>query len=61
MHTSGAPIPWVFTWSLGKSLKPTNSASQAFDPEVRSALNRAEYFGGDVWVTASGGYEELVS
>jgi hypothetical protein len=37
-----------------------NIASQAFDPLSREAVNRAEYFNGYVWVSASGSYETLV-
>ena len=36
-------------------------ASQAFDPVSRGAVNRAEYLGGDIWVSAYGSYDPLVS
>jgi hypothetical protein len=40
--------------------RPGNEASQAFDPADRSALNKAEYLGGTVFVTAGGSYQPLV-
>jgi len=44
-------------WSApGKVAKFENPASQNFDPEHRSAVNKAEVFGRNVFVTASGTY-----
>eukprot|EP00955_Chlamydomonas_euryale_P099038 365192-Chlamydomonas_euryale.AAC.5 len=59
LYTSGGPALWSTTYSAGRLINPKNAASQAFDPQDRSALNRAEYADG-LWVTASGTYEELV-
>lgn len=60
LHTSGTVQLWKATYEVGRIAKRSNTASQEFDPQQRSALNRAEYYGGSVWVTASGTYEPVV-
>lgn len=58
--TRGRTQLWNATFSTARLLNSRNEASQAFDPADRSAVNRAEYFGGSVFVTASGTYQPLV-
>ncbi|KAI8469863.1 MAG: hypothetical protein J3K34DRAFT_521872 [Monoraphidium minutum] len=60
-YTRGAPQLWKATWQTGKAVSGNagNEASQAFDPDGRSALNKAEYWGGAVYVTAGGSYAPL--
>lgn len=61
VYTRGALQLWKATWQTGKLLSgnPGNEASQEFDPAGRNALNKAEYWGGSVYVTAAGTYEPL--
>lgn len=42
-------------------MRGSNAASQVLDPSRRTVVNRAEYLGDKLWVTASGTYEPLVS
>jgi hypothetical protein len=62
VYTKGALQLWRATWQTGKLLSGNggNEASQDFDPVDRSALNKAEFWGGSVFVTASGTYTPLV-
>lgn len=55
--TKGWPLLWSAVYGQAKVLNRKNRASQAFDPKRRIAVNKAEYFGGEVFVTASGTYE----
>lgn len=59
--TKGSPQLWKATFSAGKLLNASNAASQDLDPGSRAVVNRAEYFGRRLYVTASGTYEPLVS
>lgn len=60
--TNHFPRSWKATWQTGKLLSGNsgNEASQDFDPETKAALNKAEYAGGAIYVTAGGTYEPLV-
>ena len=60
-YTKGDAQLWNTTYSVGKALNRKNVASQDFDPDGRRATNKAEYFGGSLYVTASGTYEPVVS
>uniref|UniRef100_A0A383WJ09 Plastid lipid-associated protein/fibrillin conserved domain-containing protein n=1 Tax=Tetradesmus obliquus TaxID=3088 RepID=A0A383WJ09_TETOB len=57
--TKGSPQLWKATFSAGKLLNASNAASQDLDPGSRAVVNRAEYFGRRLYVTASGTYEPL--
>jgi hypothetical protein len=61
LYTRGTPQLWKATYSAGKLVSPSNAASQDLNPAGRSVVNRAEYFGDRLWVTASGTYMPLVS
>jgi hypothetical protein len=61
-YTRGPPLLWSATYAAGKLVSSSNQASQEFDPRRRTAVNRAEYWGGGaVYVTASGTYEPQVT
>lgn len=58
LYTKGRLALWKATYEPSrKLLNGNNKASQDFDPTRRSALNKAEYFGGQLYVTASGTYQ----
>ena len=61
--TKGAPQLWKATWQSGRLLAGRrgagDEASQEFEPATRGAVNRAEYFGGRLYVTATGTYTPL--
>jgi hypothetical protein len=60
VYTRGSPQLWKSAWEAGKRVSGRqNEASQEFDPDGRTALNRAEFFGGSLFVTAAGTYEPL--
>jgi len=63
VYTEGALQLWRASWQTGKLLSRNaeNEASQAFEPSDRSAFNKAEFWGGGVFVTAEGTYTPLVS
>jgi hypothetical protein len=61
LYTRGTPQLWKATYSAGKLVRGSNAASQDLDPSRRTVVNRAEYLGDKLWVTASGTYEPLVS
>lgn len=42
-------------------INASNAASQDLDPSTNTVINRAEYFGSRLYVTASGTYQALVS
>jgi len=60
LYTRGSVQLWKATYSAGKLVKSSNAASQDLDPATRSVLNKAEYLGDKLWVTASGTYTPLV-
>lgn len=53
---SRGPLLWQGWSAPGKVVNMKNVASQDFRPEDRTAVNKAEVFGGKVFVTASGSY-----
>ena len=57
-YTKGQLELWNSTYKL---LNKGNKASQDLDPRTRTVVNKAEYFGDKLYVTASGTYEPLVS
>lgn len=59
LYTRGSVQLWKATYSAGKLVKSSNAASQDLDPATRSVLNKAEYLGDKLWVTASGTYTPL--
>lgn len=59
-YTAGTPQLWKATYQTGRLLKRSNTASQDLDPVNRTVVNRAEYFEGQLYVTASGTYEPQV-
>lgn len=61
LYTRGTPQLWKATYSAGKLVRASNAASQDLDPAGRTVVNRAEYLGDKLWVTASGTYQPLVS
>lgn len=60
-YTRGGLQLWRATYDAGKAINRQNVASQDFNPKGRTALNKAEYLGGSVYVTASGTYDPVVS
>lgn len=60
LYTRGSLQLWKATYSAGKLVKSSNAASQDLDPTTRSVINKAEYLGDKLWVTASGTYTPLV-
>jgi hypothetical protein len=60
LYTRGAPQLWKATYSAGKLVRGSNAASQDLDPTRRSVVNRAEYLGDRLWVSASGTYQPMV-
>lgn len=61
LYTRGTPQLWKATYSAGKLVRTSNAASQDLNPDGRTVVNRAEYLGDKLWVTASGTYVPLVS
>lgn len=59
LYTRGTPQLWKATYSAGKLVRASNAASQDLDPAGRTVVNRAEYLGDKLWVTASGTYVPL--
>lgn len=62
LFTRGSLQLWKLTYAAGRLVKPANAASQDLDPSGgrRSVVNKAEFFGDRLFVTASGRYEPLV-
>lgn len=61
VYTKGRVQLWAATYAPSKALlNRDNRASQQFEPRGRTALNKAEYLGAKLYVTASGTYEPLV-
>eukprot|EP00798_Chlamydomonas_sp_ICE-L_P025109 gene25109-10750_t len=59
LYTKGMPQLWKATYEAGKTFSPGNRAGQDLNPKGRTVVNRAEYFGNKIVVTASGAYEPL--
>jgi hypothetical protein len=59
-YTKGALQLWRATYSPGKLINSSNRASQDLQPRGRSVLNKAEYAGSSLYVTASGNYSPQV-
>ncbi|GBF91172.1 metallo-dependent phosphatase [Raphidocelis subcapitata] len=60
VYTRGSPQLWRSAWATGKVVSGRqNEASQEFNPDGRTALNKVEFFGGGLYVTAAGTYEPL--
>lgn len=55
-YTSGTPQLWKVSYQGGKVLNRNNRASQDLNPNGRTVVNRAEYYSGKLYVTASGTY-----
>jgi hypothetical protein len=66
LHNKGSIQLWRVVFEALNLLSSTpireerDYASQCFDPELRIAVNRAEYFQGRVEVSASGRYQPEV-
>jgi len=60
LHTQGSPQLWKATYKAGKLINAANAASQDLNPRNRTVINRAEYFGKQLYVSASGSYLPLV-
>lgn len=61
LYTRGRWQLWKATYQAGKTFNNGNAASQDLDPSNRTVVNKAEYVGRRLYVTASGTYEPLVS
>eukprot|EP00877_Chromochloris_zofingiensis_P012112 jgi/Chrzof1/7154/Cz02g13040.t1 len=59
LFTKGRPQLWKTTFQSGKLLNRNNRASQDLNPQGRTVINKAEYYGDKLYVTASGTYEPL--
>lgn len=56
LYTKGAPQLWKITYEPSKLIRKSNAASQDLNPKSRTVVNKAEYFGGNLYITASGSY-----
>eukprot|EP00879_Flechtneria_rotunda_P003625 GHRR01003862.1.p1 GENE.GHRR01003862.1~~GHRR01003862.1.p1 ORF type:complete len:192 (-),score=37.74 GHRR01003862.1:1268-1843(-) len=61
LYTQGDLQLWKATYKAGKVFNARNAASQDLNPSNRTVVNKAEYYGNALFVTASGTYEPLVS
>eukprot|EP00879_Flechtneria_rotunda_P009528 GHRR01009973.1.p1 GENE.GHRR01009973.1~~GHRR01009973.1.p1 ORF type:complete len:234 (+),score=80.09 GHRR01009973.1:211-912(+) len=59
LYTQGDLQLWKATYKAGKVFNARNAASQDLNPSNRTVVNKAEYYGNALFVTASGTYEPL--
>eukprot|EP00878_Enallax_costatus_P004452 GHUV01004692.1.p1 GENE.GHUV01004692.1~~GHUV01004692.1.p1 ORF type:complete len:249 (+),score=59.85 GHUV01004692.1:276-1022(+) len=59
LYTRGTAQLWKATYQAGKAFNTGNAASQDLNPNGRTVVNKAEYAGDKLYVTASGTYQPL--